>query len=178
MIGKFGTNSKLSTTITIESSYYGHEASELSADMRQLALSTLPKGIEWEDGELMKNSTDERKNLDTIVDVTHDLCLNLDDCSFRVHKLFLAERCEYFRAFLHDPFNETRHHLNPSSSTSRKSNVAELHLKQVSPEVLREIVFFLYSNDFSRPKVISYFLLMSFISILMLLYSMANVVVG
>lgn len=134
----------MSTTITIDSCDYSQK-SQLSADLKLLALSCLPNRLREDDLELEKN------DLGKIVGFTHDLCLNLEDgYTFRVHKCFIAERCEYFRTFLHDPFNETREHPNENKNAK---NVSELNLRQISAEVLTEIVVFLYSNEFSRPKV-------------------------
>lgn len=92
------------------------------------------------------------------MDTTHDLCLKLENgYVFRVHKAFVAERCDYFRTFLHDPFNETKQHIIYDSMSKTNSKhvhkVSELLLRQISPEVFTEVIFFLYSNDFSRPKV-------------------------
>ena len=158
MIGKFGANSKLSNTITIDSNeHYGLQKSEFGADMKQLALSCLPREVRDGDDsqELEKNA---RHDLTSILDATHDLCLRLENgYTFRVHKAFVAERCEYFRTFLHDPFNETKHIVTDDDNRGRKNtskSVSELYLRQISPDVLTEIIFFLYSNDFSRRKVI------------------------
>lgn len=155
VIGKFGANSKLSNTITIDSNeHYGLQKSEFGADMKQLALSCLPREVrDGEDAqELEKNA---RHDLTSIVDATHDLCLRLENgYTFRVHKAFVAERCEYFRTFLHDPFNETKHIVTDDNRGRKNTkSVSELLLRQISPEVLTEIIFFLYSNDFSRRKV-------------------------
>lgn len=174
VIGKFGANSKLSNTITIDSSsmsaadYGGNQHQQriqLSNDLKQLALSCLPKQLRDTDPELQQlaRSNPHHARLTDIVDTTHDLCLRLDlgggddgdgaECTFRVHKAFLAERCEYFRTFLHDPFNETTERREEMSGGKRLRNVSELSLKQIQPEVLAEIIFFLYSNDFSRRRL-------------------------
>lgn len=151
MIGKFGANSKLSTTITIDSSDFGQKmtASGLSGEMRQLVRNCLPKEVL----DQIQDETEQKSGADLseIVDTSHDLCLILEDgLSFRVHKAFVAERCEYFDTFLRDPFHEAIEHSNHAN---KKRSVSELHLKQISAEILTEIIFFLYSNEFSRTKV-------------------------
>jgi hypothetical protein len=173
VIGKFGANSKLSTTITIDAADFGYgggvEKSQLSADLRQLALSCLPPKIRDDPKykppqQLASNTTTTTttmSDLTLLVDYTHDLCLNLSlahsenaadnsqqqqQQQFRVHKLFLAERCEYFRTFLHDPFNE-------AATTTKTSKVSHLNLREIGCDVMTEIIFFLYSNDFSHEKV-------------------------
>lgn len=172
MIGKFGANSKLSTTITIDAADFGYgggvEKSQLSADLRQLALSCLPPKIRDDPKykpppqQLTTNTTTTTtmSDLTLLVDYTHDLCLNLSLANsenaadnsqqqqFRVHKLFLAERCEYFRTFLHDPFNEAA-----TTTKTSTSKVSHLNLKEIGCDVMTEIIFFLYSNDFSHEKV-------------------------
>lgn len=54
-------------------------------------------------------------------------------------KVFLVERCDFFRTFLNNSFNEVK-----------ETNVtSEIELKEMTKEVLTEIIYFLYSNNFS-----------------------------
>lgn len=59
----------------------------------------------------------------------------------------MAEKCDYFKAFLNDPFNEVQ--INKDN----KSNVSIINLKEITKEVLIEIIFFIYSNEFSTEKL-------------------------
>lgn len=86
-------------------------------------------------------------------------------------KAFIAERCDYFKTFLHDPFheiestNETIRSDSENEKASRKSTakvVSQLHLKEINSEVLIEIIFFIYSNNFSKDKVNKNFFLLFF----------------
>ena len=66
-------------------------------------------------------------------------------------KSFICERCDYFKTFLHDPFNEL--------TNANESALTTVHLKDVSKEVFAEIVYFIYSNEFSTPNVLFSFLI-------------------
>ena len=58
-------------------------------------------------------------------------------------KAFLIERCDYFKAFLSDPFNEIK----------ESSDAAEISLKEMTKEILAEIIYFLYSNNLSSTRL-------------------------
>ena len=62
------------------------------------------------------------------------------------------ERCEYFRTFLHDPFNEIESASTAIASTNSR-NLSHLHIKNVSKEVFIEVLYFIYTNGFSSEKV-------------------------
>ena len=62
------------------------------------------------------------------------------------------ERCEYFRTFLHDPFNEIESASTVTASTNSR-NLSHLHIKNVSKEVFIEVLYFIYTNGFSSEKV-------------------------
>lgn len=82
----------------------------------------------------------------SIVDITHDLCLRIKqpiEDSFNVHKVFVAERCDYFKTFLNDPFREIEH-----------GNIARIELNDVTSDVLKEILHYIYSDEFSSKNVI------------------------
>lgn len=81
-----------------------------------------------------------------IVDITHDLCLGIKhpvEDSFNVHKVFVAERCDYFKTFLNDPFREIE-----------QGNIARIELNDMTSDVLKEILYYIYSDDFSSKNVI------------------------
>ena len=61
---------------------------------------------------------------------------------------FIAERCDYFKTFLHDPFNEIQ-----SNHENKTDQVSHLNLKDISKEIFTELLYFIYSNDFSRDDV-------------------------
>jgi hypothetical protein len=81
----------------------------------------------------------------------------------------MAERCEYFKTFLNDPFHEiaTRDEAKSSESTTQQKvtsvatttqkPISQLKLKEISQEVFVEIVYFIYSNSFSKEKVRQFF---------------------
>lgn len=89
MIGKFGVNSKLSQTITIDSSDLSDSngaivSSKISNDFRQLAYACLPDELKKD---ISIQQTDDA-NFSSIVNLTHDLCLTLEnDQKFNVHKV-------------------------------------------------------------------------------------------
>ncbi len=121
---KFGADSKITNILTIESA-----VGELGADFRHLV------------DEIIASDKTEG----SLVDLTHDLCLRIkDEHIFKVHKAFLAERCDYFKTFSNDPFSETQ-----KVSTS----VQTIELNDISREVLAEIICFIYSDSFSSKSV-------------------------
>jgi hypothetical protein len=167
VIGKFGANTKLSNTITIEpkdlpllnSDYTSalNKQSKISLDFRRLALNALPPTL--------RENVDN--NLKKVVELTYDLCLTVlsdnseNDASnninlqFFVHKAFIAERCDYFKTFLHDPFHEITRE-NDGDLTGQKpkeKTIAQLKLKEISAQVLVEVIYFIYSNSFSKDKL-------------------------
>ena len=170
MIGKFGASTKLSNIITIEPkdrpissdasslASTSSKSSRISYNFGQLALSCLPDKLR-EASDLIK------LDLKKIVESTHDLRFSLRNenneeevCSvesaFNVHKAFIAERCDYFKTFLHDPFQEIKTNGEDSSTKIAKhKSISQLKLKEVSAEVFVEIMFFIYSNNFSKEKV-------------------------
>lgn len=151
VIGKFGANTKLSHTITIEPKdrpisslpSSNSQLSRISLDFKQLAYYSLP--LEIRNSLLTKTGS---LDLQRIVDLTHDMCFELSDEAtvFNVHKAFIAERCDYFKTFLNDPFKEI-------SQINETTNISKLMLKEISTEVLVEIIFFIYSNSFSVDKL-------------------------
>ena len=64
-------------------------------------------------------------------------------------KVFVVERCEYFRTFLNDPFNE----LIQEQNEDRMNQVAHIELNDISRQVLVEILHFIYSNDLASNNV-------------------------
>lgn len=65
-----------------------------------------------------------------------------------LNKAFLVERCDFFKAFLSDPFNEIK----------ETNEVSEIELKEMTKEVLVEIIYFLYSNNLSSNHLDEYLL--------------------
>ena len=139
LIGKFGVNSRLSNTITIEPEYEIDPETnlpkprQLSMNLKGLAKSCLPES--------------DKVGLEKIVLNTHDLCITIDGTEkYLVHKAFMVERCEYFKTFLNDPFHEIK-------EETPESEISQIDLKQISKEVLTEIICFIYSNQFSTDQV-------------------------
>jgi len=73
-----------------------------------------------------------------------------------------VERCEYFRTFLHDPFNEIESASTVTASTNSR-NLSHLHIKNVSKEVFIEVLYFIYTNGFSSEKVFFLTTLLNFL---------------
>jgi hypothetical protein len=63
-----------------------------------------------------------------------------------------VERCEYFRTFLHDPFNEIES-ASTAIASKNSHNLSHLHIKNVSKEIFIEVLYFIYTNGFSSEKV-------------------------
>ena len=175
LIGKFGANTKLNHTITIEpkdlpiSSSSSSESSvsttsRISADFKKLAYFSLPEDIRKK---FFVDDLVNCKELEKVMEFTHDLRFHLceeaenQEVTFNVHKAFIAERCDYFKAFLHDPFHEIQvesttadqDNATAKRSSSSKKNISQLKLKEVTREVLVEIIFFIYTDNFSRDKL-------------------------
>jgi hypothetical protein len=130
-MGKFGT--KLSNSISIEPSDSIY-SNQVNIDLKQLAIAC----FQTKSSELLKN----------IVDDTHDLCLNLEnDFQVKVHKTFIVERSDYFKTYLNDPFNEIK------QFDQTKSIVEQLNLKEIDLEIMKEIVYFIYSDCFSSDNL-------------------------
>lgn len=136
LMGKFGSHSKLTNIVTIEPDELelvitssGIKTTQLSCDLGRLAASCVSNELyEFYD-----------EIFESIVKTTSDLCIKVDNFYFNVHKVFLVERCDFFRTFLNNSFNEVK-----------ETNVtSEIELKEMTKEVLTEIIYFLYSNNFS-----------------------------
>jgi hypothetical protein len=126
-MGKFGT--KLSNTISIEPSDSIY-SNQVNNDLKKLAHSCF--------------ATESSHFLKDIVDTTCDLSLNLEnDFQIKVHKAFIVERSDYFKTYLNDPFNEIK------QFDQTKYTVEQLNLKEIELEIIKEIVFFIYSDGFS-----------------------------
>ncbi len=126
-MGKFGT--KLTNSISIEPSDSAY-SNQVNLDLKQLANSCF-----------VKNSS---QLLTNIVEHTYDLCLNLENnFQIKVHKAFVIERSDYFKTYLNDPFNEMK------QSDQNKLSVEQLNLKEIDLDIVKEIIYFIYSDCFS-----------------------------
>ena len=67
---------------------------------------------------------------------------------FIFEKAFVVERCEYFKIFLHDPFNEIQ-----TNESLKAHDLPHINIRNVSKEVFLQILFFIYTNRFSNEKV-------------------------
>ena len=160
LMGKFGANSKLSHTINIEPDYEVNvltgsiKPSKLSDDLKKLAKCC----VSFNDDDENNRNSNQEDNLYKVVKFTHDLCIVVEedsDYKFYAHRAFVEERCEYFRTFLHDPFHEIHQEaMTSSGSMPSTKQVAQLTLKEISREILTEIIYFIYSNQFSSDQVI------------------------
>jgi ankyrin repeat/BTB/POZ domain-containing protein 1 len=123
LIGKFGANSKVTNTIVLEADAASRD--QISRDFDGLLRSGLPDN----------NNNNNNKQ------IASDLCFNVMNCKIYVHKAFVCERSDYFKAFLNDPFNE----IIVSNSVT-----PEIIVKSVSSHVLLQVFFFIYTNNFSE----------------------------
>lgn len=135
-IGKYGANSRISNILIIDQK---ESQIQLKSDLKSLA----------------DEITGTYGGLRNIVDSTHDLCLGIKQpiaITFNVHKVFVAERCDYFKTFLNDPFREIEQKSESDSET--QGNIARIELNDMTKDVLKEILYFIYSDDFSSKNVI------------------------
>jgi hypothetical protein len=154
VIGKFGSNSsKLRSTITIDpedddllDGPNGLKMTQINLDLNRLAQNCLPNELKTnsELDSIVSNSSDLRIKVEEnyyfnvykvsnfkIPNFNNNICIS-------IKKAFLAERCEFFKTFLTNPFNEVK-----------ESNVSEIELKEMTKEILAELVYFLYSDNLS-----------------------------
>jgi hypothetical protein len=69
-----------------------------------------------------------------------------------------VNRCEYFKTFLNDPFNEIDKIKEEFNSANEQKSVLKINLNEISKEVFIEIINFIYSNEFFSEKVVFIFL--------------------
>lgn len=130
--GKFGANSRISNILIIEP-----EVSIIGLDFKKLV-----------DDIVCHQNQSSENSLTSIIETTHDLSLRIEnDNMIKAHKAFLAERCDYFKTFLHDPFSENKDQM----MTGRE--ISQIGLNDISKEALKEIIYFIYSNNFSTKIV-------------------------
>ena len=94
VMGKFGANSKLSNTITLEPDTENQQPQD-GADIKGKSLSHLSTNfrtlVEYC---LKRNETYDEPNLEKIVTQTFDLCFSLEnECEFHVHQVIFLRRC-------------------------------------------------------------------------------------
>ncbi|KAK4025082.1 ankyrin repeat and BTB/POZ domain-containing protein 1 [Daphnia magna] len=118
---------------------------EIQRDLGQLAKQAIPSGLITND--LFIQATLE---LPILVDV----CFVVDRQQFLCHKAAFVGRSEYFRAFFRDHFRETsrtdlcKGSINPrDEETVKGSELERVMLRDVTPEVFAQVVYYVYCNS-------------------------------
>ncbi|XP_059352345.1 ankyrin repeat and BTB/POZ domain-containing protein 1-like isoform X2 [Daphnia carinata] len=118
---------------------------EIQRDLGQLAKQAIPSGLITND--FFIQSPLELPNLT-------DVCFVVGHQKFLCHKAAFVGRSEYFRALFRNHFKETsRTELCKGSINSRDeetledSEVERVMLRNVTPEVFAQVVYYVYSNS-------------------------------
>ncbi|KAI9555576.1 hypothetical protein GHT06_018091 [Daphnia sinensis] len=118
---------------------------EIQHDLGQLAKQAVPSGLITND--LFIQAPLDLPNLT-------DVCFVVDHQKFLCHKAAFVGRSEYFRALFRDHFREAlRTDYGKGSIASRDeetiqgSEIERVMLRDVTPEVFAQVVYYVYSNS-------------------------------